>query len=83
MENGEKRRKEEGEKEKGKKYKKDRIVWFDTYNLTKEVYLKQIQAAKGIDNYKGQVYHLFLDNKFLYPIISQRYTRRHFIIMGC
>lgn len=55
-------------KEKGHKFKKENIKWFDLFNTEEKVFISQIENAKGIENYKGQVYFHFLDNQFLYPL---------------
>lgn len=44
------------------------IKTIDVYNPNKEVIKKQIEAAGGIKNYKGQVYFLFLDDIGIYPL---------------
>lgn len=54
--------------DKAVKFKKDDIVWINIFNLKEAVFNSQIEKAKGIQNYKGQVYFDFLDNQFLYPL---------------
>jgi len=50
------------------KFKKENIVWLNIFNLKESVFNSQVEKAKGIDNYKGQIYFDFLDNQFLYPL---------------
>lgn len=59
---------ENWQKEKGLKYNKSKIVWYNIYNSNLKVLLEQVKTANGIENYKGQIYLLFLDNKYLYPL---------------
>jgi hypothetical protein len=51
-----------------KNIKKKDIVWLNVFNLNEEAFNSQVEEAKGIDNFKGQVYFDFLDNQFLYPL---------------
>lgn len=48
--------------------KKDEIDFIDVFNPCKEVVFAQIQAAGGIENYKGQVLWISGAGKFIYPI---------------
>lgn len=40
----------------------------DVYNPKKEVIDAQIKASKGIENHKGQILFVNLDNKYIYPL---------------
>jgi len=55
-------------KERGVKFKKEDIKWYDIFNLREKVFEKQVIGAGGIEDYKGQVYFHFLDNQYLYPL---------------
>ena len=44
------------------------IVWFNQFNLTQKVIADQIRKSGGIDKYKGQVYSLYFDDTYLYPL---------------
>ena len=46
---------------------KDTIQFIDVYNPIKEVVLAQIEAAGGIEHYKGQIYYFSLDGDMVYP----------------
>ncbi len=46
----------------------DDFVIVDTFNPIKEVVLSQIEAAGGIDKYNGQIFHLFLNDEYDYPV---------------
>ena len=48
--------------------KKENIDYLDVFNPRKEVVLAQIEAAGGIEYYKGQVLWLSMDGKNIYPI---------------
>ena len=54
---------------KGKKIqvKKENVDYIDVFNPVKEVVLAQIEAAGGIEFYKGQILWLSLDGKNVYP----------------
>lgn len=47
--------------------KKDEVDFIDVFNPCKEVVFAQIQAAGGIENYKGQVFWISGAGKFIYP----------------
>jgi hypothetical protein len=44
------------------------IKEYNVFNLTENVFLSQVKNAGGFDKYKGQMYFMFLDNEFLYPL---------------
>lgn len=44
------------------------IEWFDVYNDNKEVIKTQIETAKGIADYKGQILFINLDYDTRYPL---------------
>jgi hypothetical protein len=52
-----------------KKVNKDKIDFIDVYNPDPNVILSQIEKAKGIENYKGQVYWYSFDGEG-YPLSS-------------
>jgi hypothetical protein len=57
------------EKDKSKsKYNVKDIKNFNVFNSRENVITDQIQKAGGIENYKGQIYFLFLDNEYFYPL---------------
>jgi len=58
---------ENWEKEKGTEYKKNKIRWYNVFNLNKKALESQIQEV-GIEKYKGQVYFMFLDDQYVYPL---------------
>ena len=48
------------------KDKKINITWFNSFNIN--AVQNQIKNVGGIEFYKGQIYHLFLDDSFIYPL---------------
>lgn len=58
----------EGTTRKNKQFDKTKIKEYNVFNLNQKVVENQILKSGGIENYKGQVYFLFLDNEFLYPL---------------
>lgn len=48
--------------------KKEYLDYIDVYNPKKEVVLAQIEAAGGIENYKGQVLWVSMAGKNTYPV---------------
>ena len=56
------------EKDRDKKSKKKDIKNFNVFNLDENVFIAQIKEAKGIENYKGQIFFLFTDNEYFYPL---------------
>ena len=56
------------QKDKSKKYDKDKIVTYNVFNLQKDALLAQIKKAGGIKKYKGQIYFQFFDDRFFYPL---------------
>lgn len=59
---------ENWEKEKGEKFDKNAIRFYDVFNLNKSVIQEQIKVAGGVEKHKGQIYFQFLDNAYLYPL---------------
>lgn len=49
-----------------KKFDKNQISWFNHFNL--KTIETNIGAAGGIEKYKGQIYSLYLDDNYLYPL---------------
>jgi hypothetical protein len=56
------------EKDKDNKYNKKQIKHFNVFNLDEKAFISQVNEAGGIENYKGQIYFLFLDNEYFYPL---------------
>lgn len=56
------------EKDRNKKYKKQDINNFNVFNLEEKVFIAQIKEVKGVENYKGQIFFLFTDNEYFYPL---------------
>ncbi len=56
------------EKDRSKKFRKEDIRWYNLFNLNDKAFASQVKEAGGIEKYKGQVYFLFLDNEYLYPL---------------
>lgn len=59
---------ENWEKSKDAKFEKDKIRWYHIFNLDQNVFESQIKEVGSIEKYKGQMYFLFLDNEYLYPL---------------
>lgn len=55
-------------KEKGEKFDKNDIRFYDVWNDNVDVLKEQIKTAGGVDKHKGQIYFQFLDNAYLYPL---------------
>jgi len=53
---------------KGTKIMTEQFNVIDSFNPNKQVVLHQIELAGGIDKYKGQVFHLFLNDEYHYPV---------------
>lgn len=51
----------------GKSLKKDEIDIIDVYNPKPDVIAKQVEAAGGWENYKGQILFFKLSDKYTYP----------------
>jgi hypothetical protein len=51
-----------------RKFDKKDIVWFPHFNLIPEVLASNIKDCDGIKNFKGQIYSIFLDDTYLYPL---------------
>lgn len=47
--------------------KKENIDFIDVFNPRKEVILAQIEAAGGVEYYKGQILWLSMDGNYVYP----------------
>ena len=56
------------DREKSKKVNKDDIDYIDVYDPRPEVVMGQIEAAGGIENYKGQVYYHGEYGELIYPL---------------
>ena len=56
------------EKDKNTKYDKNKIRFYHTYTNSIIILKEQITNVGGVDNHKGHVYFLFLDNYYLYPL---------------
>ena len=56
------------EKDKNTKYDKNKIRFYHTYTNSIDVLKEQITNVKGVNNHKGHIYFLFLDNYYLYPL---------------
>lgn len=56
------------------KFDKNKIVFFNAFNLNESAFISQINAIDGdtleekISKFKGQVSFLFLDDQYLYPL---------------
>jgi len=50
------------------KYDKKNVQVLNVFNADKEVLAYQIEKAKGIENFKGQVFYYNMDNKYYYPL---------------
>ncbi len=51
-----------------KKFKKNEIKWYDLWNPEPTAIASQVKKAGSIKKYKGQVYFMFLDNDYIYPL---------------
>jgi hypothetical protein len=51
-----------------KPFNQNQISWFPHFNLEPSVLASNINAAGGIEKFKGQIYSLFLDDNYLYPL---------------
>src|SRR6056297_911915 len=56
------------EKDRSKKFRKEDIRWYNIFNLNEKAFASQIYSSGGIEKFKGQVYFMFLDNEYLYPL---------------
>lgn len=56
------------DREKSKKIIKEDIDYVDLYDPRPEVVMGQIEAAGGIEKYKGQVYYYGADGELVYPL---------------
>jgi len=56
------------DKENGKKYDPKLIKDFNVFNPNLQVIQSQIKKAGDLKKYKGQIYFLFTDDEFLYPL---------------
>lgn len=50
------------------KYDATKIKNYNVFNPRPEVVIEQIKEAGDINQYKGQIYFLFTDNEYLYPL---------------
>jgi hypothetical protein len=49
-------------------FKPKDIKNFNVFNSKKNVIIEEIKTAGSIDDYKGQIYFLFTDNEYFYPL---------------
>lgn len=49
-------------------FDKNRIKEYNVFNLNDAAFVSQIQNAGGIENFAGQMYFIFFENEFLYPL---------------
>lgn len=52
----------------GKSFDKNKITWFDNFNVEEKALMKFAENAGGMDKYKGQVFSLYFDDNYLYPL---------------
>lgn len=57
----------EKDRKKGR-YESKKIKNFNVFNSNKKVITEQIVKAGDIEKYKGQIYFLFTDNEYFYPL---------------
>lgn len=57
-----------GSKRGGKKIKPEDVKYYQTYNPDPAVVVAQIEAAGGIEHYKGQLQWFSMDGKGVYPL---------------
>jgi hypothetical protein len=57
----------EKDRKKGR-YDKNKIKSFNVFNPRKNVIIEQIKTAGNISQYKGQIFFLFLDQEYFYPL---------------
>jgi hypothetical protein len=50
------------------KLDKSKIVWYNMFTRNEQSFTDQVKHAGDIKNYKGQVYFMFLDTNYLYPL---------------
>lgn len=56
-------------KEKGLKYDEKAITFYNVFNPNREVFIEQLKSVGGdISKYAGQIYPLFLDSSYIYPL---------------
>ena len=51
-----------------KRVDKSKYIPVDVWNPTKSVIQSQVDKAKGIKSYRGQMYFLFMDEYYIYPL---------------
>lgn len=52
----------------GGKVDKSKVQILNVYNPDKEIVKYQVEKAKGIENYKGQVFYYNMDSQYYYPL---------------
>lgn len=57
-----------GVKRQGKAIKKEMVSYIDSYDPDPEVVIAQIEAAGGIQNYRGQVLYFSMEGPGVYPL---------------
>jgi hypothetical protein len=58
------------QKDSDKKYDKEKVIFYNVFNLEEKVFAEQIREIGGIDKFKGQIYFHFFDNQYIYPLSS-------------
>lgn len=56
------------EKDKSKRYDKANITYYDVFNLNPNVLAAQFSKTGSVEQHKGQIYALFLDESYFYPL---------------
>jgi len=56
------------QKDRNLRFDKALIKDFNVFNAERNVFLSQVKAAEGIEKYKGQIYPLFTDDEYFYPL---------------
>ena len=56
------------DKSKATKIDRKSYIPVDVWNMNKDVIQAQVEKSKGIKSYKGQVFFLFMDEYYIYPL---------------
>ena len=56
------------DRSKGTKMNKKQFITVDVWNMNKKVIESQIAKSKGIEKYRGQMFFLFMDEYYIYPL---------------
>ena len=51
-----------------KLFNKNKVKWYNNFTLNDTVTAKEIEAAGGLNEWNGQVYHFFKDDYYAYPL---------------